>query len=159
MKYLQPKSFISDLELKMIVKTNLVSDYEKGKLDEFTSNPSYLEHMKKLKISTPTLDDYLSIFDSVFYYPSLYELKILCKIIGITSFVTRRKSKNDQDEIRTVIQVNRKSGKNNFIMFNLAFDRFNNRDLLELYVKDKELVILNRKDIGETFWDVLKAGA
>lgn len=139
--------------LKSIIQTYIISDYEKGKLDDFVANPSYIEHIKKLKITKPILDDYLNIFNSIVYYPSLYEIKILSKIIGITTFVTRRKSKTD-DNINSIVQF--KSGnKNKFIIMSLSYNRHNNNDVLELYVKDQKQVVLAKKDLPETFWNIL----
>lgn len=151
-KYLESKD-IKPNTLKSIIQTYIISDYEKGKLDDFVANPSYLEHIKKLKITKPILEDYLTIFNSIVYYPSLYEIKILSKIIGITVFVTRRKSKTD-DNINSIVQF--KSGnKNNCILMSLSYNRHNNNDILELYIKDQKQVILAKKDLPETFWSIL----
>jgi hypothetical protein len=158
MKFIDPKKYVNESQLKAIVKTHLVADYEKGNLEEFKKNPSYSEHLKKLKITDVTLDDYLSIFDSVFYYPSLYEIKILSKIVGITLFITRRKTKADKDDVNTVIQINKKGGKNKFLLLSLSFDRFNNRDVFDVYTKDGRQIVLSRKDISDSFWSVITSG-
>ena len=152
LKYIDPNKIVTEIQLRSIIETYIVNDYKEGNLSEFIKNPSYGEHIKKLKIEKPILDDYLTIFNSLFYYPSIYELNILSKLTGITVFLTKRKNKDNNE---TIVKFSSKGNSSIYVLMNLSFDRFNHRDIIELYVKDNSNIILYKNDFNTLFWDFI----
>lgn len=150
---LDSRKLIMPEDIKAIIQTDLVYDYENDNLEYLYENSSFQEHIKKMKISKPNIEDILSIFNSVYYYPSIYEISKAAKMLGINFYITRRKNKADSDDVVTIRLVKGKS-KNKYILMNQSYDRLKKCDIFELYVL-KNNIILHRLDLSKEFWSIV----
>jgi len=138
--------------LRSIIKTHIIHDYPTENINLLFENESFIKNIKdiykikKLSVSKPSLDMITNIIDSVNYYPSVYEIKIMTEIIGINLIIIGRKNKENIDGLDI---VNKNSTYTLFL--NNSYDRDKKLDQFDLYTKDEKIIIFKKKDIPENF--------
>lgn len=152
-----PNKEISLDILKAIIKTRIIHDYKTDLISPMFENESFIKNIKelykisKLSISKPSLDIILDISDSITYFPSVYEIKIMADIIGINIVIIGRKNKENPDGLDI---IDKKS--NYTIILNNSYDRLNKLDQFELFVKNQKIILLKKKDIPQEFNRILE---
>jgi hypothetical protein len=158
-EFINPNKNISVGNLKSIIQTYIIHDYEKtntNSIDLMFKNNSLLyninKNVNKLD-SKPPIDSILNLINSLSYYPSLYEIKIMADIIGINLVILGREGKNE-DPIDGINVINKNSSYTIFLNKNyknkLYFNQF------DLFCKDKKIIIFKKKDIPEDFNRVIE---
>lgn len=137
------KTAISVDVLKSIVKTNIVRDFKSQTLEGMEVNPSYVNHLKKMKIKQPTLDAVLEIINSIHYRPSFYEIKVLARAIDVNIILIGRQNLKNPQGLFEVVYTR----SSFYLFFVQSYDRFKVADNFELVVKDKKDILLSKKDI------------
>lgn len=151
---INPKKHIAEEDLRAMVRTHIIYDYERGEeyLEELFENSSFQDVKKKLKIhkNSKNIEDILTVFDSVYYFPAVYEIDIIAKMLGVSILITKRKS--GKNETIRVIDV--KKNKNRYIIFNQAHNRFKPCEVFEIYTLNNN-ILLHKDDIPAEFWNKL----
>jgi hypothetical protein len=146
---INPNKEISLDILKSIIKRRIIHDYTTDLINPIFENESLIKNIKelyKLSADKASLDIILNISDSITYFPSVYEVEIMADIVGINVVITGRKNKANPDGFDI---VDKKS--NYTIIINNNYDRINKLDQFKLFVKNKKIIILKKKDIPEDF--------
>lgn len=148
---INPKKHIVEEDLRAMVRTHIIYDYERGEeyIEELFENTSFQDVKKKLKINknSKNIDDILSIFDSIYYFPAVYEIDIMAKMLSVSVIITKRKS--GKNETIRVIDV--KKNKNRYIIFNQAHNRFKPCEVFEIYTLNNN-VLVHKDEIPADFW-------
>lgn len=129
--------------LKSAIKTNVIKDYKSNNIQDIFDNASFAHHLKKMKLDDPTLDQVLEIMSSMYYRPSIYELKILARLANLNFIVIGRKTLKNPDGIFEVIFTNSPY----YIFFMQNFDRKNVVDNFQLIVKNRTDILLSKNDL------------
>jgi hypothetical protein len=152
---MNPKKIIMPEDIKAIVQTNIVYDYERNQLQDLYENTSFKEHKKKLKIKEdPTLEDTLSIFKSIYYYPSIYEINVMARMLGVNIYITRRKFKHEKVKMSVRI-IDVKKNKNMCMLLNQDHDDDRKCDMFEIYFLENN-ILLHKNQVNEKFWQVVQ---
>lgn len=134
---------LSEVVLKNIVKTNVVKDFKAKTLSGMGTNPSYVQHMKKMKIKEPTLDAVLEVIDSIYYHPSFYEIRVLARAVDVNVILIGRQTLRNPEGLFEVIYT-----KSPFYLFIVqSFDRFKGVDCFEPIVKNKKDILIGKNDL------------
>jgi hypothetical protein len=127
-------TYITDLDtLKMYVQRYIVQGFKENALEELYENPSYIYNAKLMKSKAHTLDNIMSVVESMNYYPSEFELMILVKIAQVRVIVVGRKTKDNEQGI-AMYPDQYQSKYNRFIVMCSSYDRFNHHDVYQLAV-------------------------
>jgi hypothetical protein len=89
--YLNPRKTISIEMIKSIIKNRILSDFNSNKLAEFYENPSFVKRVGNLNNVTP--EKCIEIFESIYYYPSNYELNIICELLKLNMVILSRQGR------------------------------------------------------------------
>jgi hypothetical protein len=149
---INPNKDISIDILKSIIKTRIIYDYTTDTINKMFENESFTKNIKeiykiyKLSVSKPSLDIILNISDSITYFPSIYEIKIMADIIGINLIIIGRKNKETPDGLYI---IDKKSIYT--IILNNSYDRINKFDQFDLFIKNQKLILIKKKDIPSEF--------
>lgn len=144
---------LSEDVLKSIVKTNIVKDYNIKNLETLESNPAYVQHMKKMKLKTPTIDQIIEVIDSIYYRPSFYEIRVLARAIDVNVILIGRQTLKNPDGLFEVIYTN-----SPYYLFMIqSFDRHNIVDNFQLIVKNKKDILLTKRDIPTDIIDMINS--
>jgi hypothetical protein len=137
--------------LKSITKTNIVKDFAAKSLDLFEANPAYGNHLKKMKIKTPTLDTVMEVFQSMYYRPSFYEIRVLARAIDINVILIGRQSLKNPNGLFEVIYT-----RSPYYLFLVqSYDRFKMVDNYQPIVKNKKDVLLSKGDLPTEIIDMV----
>lgn len=152
---INPKKHIVEEDLRAMVRTHIIYDYELGSeeyLEDLFGNESFTATKKTLKINknSKSIEDILTVFDSIYYFPSEYEIDIMARMLGVSIIITKRKSGKNE----TVRVINVKKNKNRYIIFNQAHNRFQPCEVFEIYTLNNN-VLLHKEDIPADFWNKL----
>jgi hypothetical protein len=130
-------AYITDIDtLKLYVQRYIVQGFKENGLDEFYENPSYLHNAKLMKLKAHTLDNVMSVVESMNYYPSEFELMILVKIAQVRVIVVGRKTKDNENGI-AMYPDKYQSKYNSFIVMCSSYDRFNHHDVYQIAVANR----------------------
>jgi hypothetical protein len=122
---------ITDISImRAITLKELVTAYREDQMDLFLENPSYSFNEKALKLKKKTLENFVTVMDSMAYYPSFFELYVLSRVARINVIIIGRKRKNNDEGIDMYYN---KSSK--YIIFEHSYDRFNYHDVFKLVIK------------------------
>lgn len=139
--------------LKSIMKTNIVKDYQTKTLASLESNPSFANHLKKMKIKGASLDDILNIVGSLHYRPSFYEIRILARAVNVNIILIGRQTIKNPEGLFEVIYT-----RSPFYLFLVhGYDRFNIVDNYQLVVKDKKDILLSKREIPTEIIEMINA--
>lgn len=156
-EFINPQKQISIEIIKGIIKSKFIHDYPKDNIIILFNNESFKENIKILhninKISSvkPSINMSLDVIDSVNYYPSLYEVKILADIIGINIIVIGRKTISNPDGIELIYK-----NAHYTIILLCSYDRINKYDRFELFIKNKKIIIYKTRDIPSDFYRIIE---
>jgi hypothetical protein len=120
---------IDPVYFKSLVKSHIVSDYETNTIENLLENMSFkaiLKDSKDKSVYKPPLNKCTSIFESVHYYPSIYEIAIMADYIGINVIVLTRSSEKKKNESGIHFIDNRSS---HYIILHHKYDSENSRDI------------------------------
>ena len=98
--------------LKNAIRTRLINDYKTDKIRPlFDRNESFVKLYKKdfgkiTENTKPLLANCISIFDSLDYHVSFYELSILSELVGVNLIILGRKSVKRPDGIEVLQRFN-----------------------------------------------------
>ena len=143
-KTLMSKSMTENM-IKAIIKTNIVNDYKTERLTSLFDNPTFVYHLKTMKIKKPILDDILEIINSVYYHPSFYEIYLLARVININVVIIGRQTLKNPNGLFEVIH----SQSRYYLILLYSYDRFKNIDTFECIVKNKVDIILTKSQLPE----------
>jgi hypothetical protein len=130
-------AYITDIDtLKLYVQRYIVQGFKENALDEFYENPSYIHNAKLMKLKAHTLDNMMSVVESMNYYPSEFELMILVKIAQVRVIVVGRKTKDNENGI-AMYPDKYQSKYNSFIVMCSSYDRFNHHDVYQIAVANR----------------------
>lgn len=92
--YLNPRRKLTINIIKSIIRNKIIKDHNSNDddLDEFYNNPAY-QFLSNSKNNTPKLEKCIEIFDSMYYYPCDYEIKILAELLQINVVLLARQGK------------------------------------------------------------------
>ena len=162
---LQPQTNVTANEMKQTVRTYLEADFKHNGIALLDYNPSYKSLKKKLYLSKQSLDlkEVKSIFDADEYFPSMYEIEAMSKIIGISIFVSGRafiadKTSDNDLEIHGLRYIP-VQGSGWSIMLEESFERILCRDVFQIYVKNEKDVLFTNTDFTDDFHKLLPKGA
>lgn len=118
--------------ITQVVMKQLVKDYRNGNIDEFLENPSYIFNAKAMALKvTNNIESLISVFESMNYYPSFYELAVLSNLARVNVIVVGRKRKDNAEGIEV---FHNKTSR--YIILCHSYDRFYHRDVFQLVIKD-----------------------
>lgn len=127
-------TYITDVDtLKMYVQRYIVQGFKENALEELYENPSYIYNAKLMKSKAHTLDNIMSVVESMNYYPSEFELMILVKIAQVRVIVVGRKTKDNEQGI-AMYPDQYQNKYNRFIVMCSYYDRFNHHDVYQIAV-------------------------
>jgi hypothetical protein len=145
--------------LKMYVQRQIMQGFKLNALEEMYSNPSYIHNMKLMKLKTNTLDNIMSVVDSMNYYPSEFELMMLVKIAQVRVIVVGRKTKDNEQGI-AMYPDQYQSKYNRYIVMHQSYDRFNNHDIYQLAVVGSTTktpkIIMRKHEVSESLLKLVK---
>jgi hypothetical protein len=122
---------ITDITImRSIILKELVTSYRESNMELFLENPSFTFNEKSLKLKKKTLENCVTILDSMSYYPSFFELYVLSRVARINVIIIGRKRKNNDEGIDMYYN---KSSK--YVIFEHSYDRFNYHDVFKLVIK------------------------
>jgi hypothetical protein len=140
--------------LKKMVRNNMINDYETDKINELIENKSFEQLLKEYKKKNrqyyeklkPSVDICDEFFNSVQYFPGVYEIRILSEFIGVNVIIFTRSSRTNENGLEF---INNRSS--HYILIYHKFDNRNVRDIYEILVVDqtKKKAIFNRTDLSE----------
>jgi hypothetical protein len=134
-KYINPFHPVSKDVLKSFVRLQIVKDFEEN-------NKENIELFKSNNIIYKSflMNDCLNVIDTNNYYPGLYEIQVLSKVIGINALIAVRKTKRTPD--------------GNFIFYNkskyiILLNESNNNDYWSYshIIREKDSMIVFRMNV------------
>jgi hypothetical protein len=122
---------ITDMSvLKTVVLKQIGVAYKHDDLDIFFENASYQYNEKTMKLKKHTLENILTVIESMNYYPSFFELLVLSEIAKVNVIIIGRKRINNDEGID--VYHNKSS---HFLVLEHSYDRFNYRDIFKIVIK------------------------
>jgi hypothetical protein len=93
--------------LKEVVKNYIVNDYETEEISDMINSKAFDALWKEMKKKTeivqrPPLPTCIDIFQSVQYFPSLYEIKALSEFVGVNVIVFSRSDKKNPTGLQLI---------------------------------------------------------
>ena len=141
--------------LNQVVMKQLIIDYRNANIDEFLDNPSFQFNAKAMKIKTHHIDNLITVFESMNYYPSFYELAVLSNIARVNVIVIGRKRKDNAEGIEV---FHNKSSR--YIILCHSYDRIEHHDTFHLLVKDASKatskIIFRKHELSRPFVDYIE---
>jgi len=148
-EFVNPRKVVTIDMLKSIIKTRIISNFKKDDtIQEFFDNPRivhiikthYLEIGKKEK---PPVSVCLDMVDSIDYFPSLFDIRVMAAVVGVNvALVGRVSTKKDADGFEYMYN------KAAFTIIVLqSYDRVNKLDRFELFTKDKKIIAFRNRDV------------
>ena len=153
---LHPNDEITVERIKSIIYNQLVEDWNKtnkngeliraNELEVFKNNPSGVVALNNKKSKNWTLADCEDLIKhNIHYYPSFYEIAVLCKIVNVNVLVVQRKDSRYPD------------GKNfmyaksspHFVVLKQNNDNIEKHHQYRIIVKDRVKILLKLKDFNE----------
>lgn len=125
---------VDALYLKNIVKNHIINDYEENQIEPFVTSKCFqklwasykkIKKVETLMMMKPTLPMSLELFDSLQYYPSLYELRILSEFVGVNVIIFTRKTKENDEGLELI-----DNDSSNYILLHHAYD---NKGFIDVY--------------------------
>jgi hypothetical protein len=140
-KFIYPNRFINIETLKSIIRKRIIDDYDTSEIDIFLSNEPFRGKKEK-----PSLKRCLEVFDSVDYYPSLYEMLIMCSVVAVNTVIIARKTRKYPDGVYVTNQP-----YPYFVFLKETYDRVSKHFYYEMIVKNKQTYLLKRSQIPSAF--------
>lgn len=91
-QYINPFYPVSKDVLKSFVRLQLVKDFEENNIENIK-----MFRLNNSKYKAFMIHDCLNVIDTNDYYPGLYEIQVLSKVIGINVFISARSGKRAPD--------------------------------------------------------------
>ncbi len=130
-------TYITDVDtLKLYVQRYIIQGFKENALEELYDNPSFINNAKLMKMKARTLDNVMSVVESMNYYPSEFELMILVKIAQVRVIVVGRKTKDNEQGI-AMYPDKYQSKYNRYIVMCSSYDRFNHHDVYQIAVANQ----------------------
>jgi hypothetical protein len=143
----------------MYVQRQILQGFKENALEELLENPSYIYNAKLMKIKSNTLDNIITVVDSMNYYPAEFELMILVKVAQVRVIVVGRKTKDNEQGI-AMYPDQYQSKYNRFIVMNQSYDRFNHHDVYQLAVVNSSTkspkIIMRKHEVSPPLLKLLK---
>jgi hypothetical protein len=116
--------------LKNVVLKQVGIAYKHNDLELFFENASYQYNEKVMKLKKSTMENILTIIESMNYYPSFFELMVLSEIAKVNVIIIGRKRKNNEEGIDVY-----HNNSSHFLVVEHSYDRFNYRDIFKIVIK------------------------
>jgi hypothetical protein len=122
---------ITDMSvLRSVVVKQIGIAYKHNDLDIFLENASYQYNEKIMKLNKHTMENILTVLESMNYYPSFFELMILSEIAKVNVIIIGRKRKSNEEGIDVY-----HNNSSHFLIVEHSYDRFNYRDIFKIVIK------------------------
>jgi len=151
---------ITDINtLKSYVQKQIIQGFKHNALDELYNNPSFIQNAKLLKLKSQTLDNIMSVVESINYYPSEFELMMLVKIAQVRVIVVGRKTKDNEQGI-AMYPSQYQGNYNRYIVMCQSYDRFNYHDVYQLAVVNSASptpkIIMRKHEVSQPLLRLVK---
>lgn len=146
---------LSEEDIKALLFKKIKSNYRadaNSVFDELNDNPSF----RKL-CNANQEEAVLETIKSPLYKISIYELQILCKIVGVNLFITTRQTQRTPDRMRC---LGKNTSKDYYVMLHQQQPAKTSKDGADefyLYVKPEGNYLFTQKDLGPVFGKCVKA--
>jgi hypothetical protein len=104
--------------------------YKHNDLELFLENASYQYNEKVMKLKKHTIENILTVLESMNYYPSFFELMVLSEIAKVNVIIIGRKRKTNEEGIDVY-----HNNSSHFLIVEHSYDRFNYRDIFKIVIK------------------------
>ena len=130
-------------------KNKIVSSFASGNTSEILSNPWLENYFKKKKV-VPTLDRVLEVYESVFYYPSLFDIRIMAQLAGINLVLIGRKTLKNPDGLEVLY-----NNSDFYIILLYSYDRHNVFDVFNLFCSSSNKIYFRAGELPAEFKEIL----
>jgi hypothetical protein len=122
---------ITDMNiLRNVVIKQIGEAFKQNDISMLYENSSYEYNQKVMRLKGNTLENIYTIIDSMNYYPSFFELRVLSEIARINVIVIGRKRKNNNEGIEIY-----HNNSTHYLLLEHSYDRFNFRDVFKVVIK------------------------
>ena len=151
---------ITDINtLKTFVQKQIIHGFKHNALDELYENPSFAHNAKLMKMKSLTLDNIMTVVESMNYYPSEFELMMLVKIAQVRVIVVGRKTKENEQGIAMYPDLYH-GNYNRYIVMCQSYDRFNHQDVYQLSVINSSSktpkIIMRKHEVSQPLLRLVK---
>ena len=115
---------------------------------EILSNPWLEQHFKKRK-EVPTLEKVLEAHESPFYYPSLFDIRVMAQLAGLNLVLIGRKTLKNPDGLEVLY-----NNSDFFIILLYMYDRHNVLDVFQVFCDGKK-IYFKGGELPAEFKDIL----
>lgn len=131
-------------------KNKLVGAFESGDTIEILGNP-WLDNYFKKKKESPRVDKVFEVYESVYYYPSTYDIKIMSQLAGLNLVLIGRKTMKNPDGLEVIY-----NNSDIYILMLYSYDRHKVQDKFNIFVNVKGKNIYFRAgDLPIEFKDII----
>lgn len=141
------KSFNRDI-YNSLVKRKTIEGFEKGNTLEVLDNPYLQSYFKKLKL-TATLDLVLTQQESVYYYPSTFDIKIMANLARVSIVLIGRKTMKNPDGLEVIY-----NGSDIYTIISYSYDRFKVIDKFSFFNYGNKITFTTQ-ELPAEFKDIL----
>jgi hypothetical protein len=144
------KSLLNEVALKQLVK-----DYRNANLTLFLENPSFQFNAKVMRLKENSIDNLITVFESMNYYPSFYEILILSNIARVNVIVIGRKRKDNDEGIEV---FNNNSSR--YLILCHSYNRYEHHDVFQIVIKDPTKkapkIIFRKHELSKPFVEFIE---
>lgn len=141
--------------LRSVMIKQIVHAYKENNLTVLLENPSYLYNEKMTKLKLRSLENIVTITESMSYYPSYFELVVLARIARVNLIVIGRKRKDNEQGIEIFFNNSSK-----YIMMEHTYDRFKYYDLFRIIIKDPKTdhaqILFRKHEVQKQIFSLLR---
>lgn len=131
-------------------KNKLLGAFESGDTNEIISNPWLDNHFKKKK-ETPRMEKVFELYESVYYHPSTFDIKIMSQLAGLNLVLIGRKTLKNPDGLEVIY-----NNSDIYILMLYSYDRHKVMDKFNIFVNVKGKNIYFRAgDLPIEFKDII----
>ena len=146
-KVMNGDSFSDDL-YKVTYQHRIIEGYKKQMLLEVLDNPWLENHFKKTKEST-TIDNILNQYESIYYYPSTFDIKIMASLAGINLILIGRKTMKNPDGLEVIY-----NNSSFYVILLYSYDRYKVLDRFSFFTYNNNIYFRN-EDLPSEFLNII----
>jgi hypothetical protein len=146
-KQMNGEMFSDDL-YKVTYQHRIIEGYKKQMLPEILDNPWLENHFKKTKTST-TVNNILDQYESIYYYPSTFDIKMMAALTGINLILIGRKTMKNPDGLEVIY-----NNSNFYVILLFFYDRYKVVDKFSFFTYDNKIYFRN-EDLPNEFLEII----